>query len=85
MEGKKCPSFVVAIFVDHAFISAGTAHMPWWAGKEEVRKYLRKINENEKVRASSYIAPVDILTFLGGPQLYAVPARSVSRLSCVSL
>lgn len=24
--------------------------MPWWAGKEEIRNYLRKINEKEKVK-----------------------------------
>lgn len=29
--------------------SAGTMDMPWWAGKESTREYLRKINEKGKV------------------------------------
>jgi hypothetical protein len=26
--------------------------MPWWAGKGEVREYLKEVNENGKVRIS---------------------------------
>lgn len=26
--------------------------MPWWAGKQNIREYLRKFNEDEKVRCS---------------------------------
>ena len=30
--------------------SADIKDTPWWAGKGEVREYLRKVNEDEKVR-----------------------------------
>jgi hypothetical protein len=30
--------------------SAETKDMPWWAGKAEIREYLKKVNENGKVR-----------------------------------
>lgn len=41
--------------------------MPWWAGKEEVRKYLRKVNKKQKVSVSSHTATVYMLTVLKGP------------------
>jgi len=27
--------------------------MPWWAGKDEIKEYLEKVNENEKVKMPS--------------------------------
>lgn len=66
MEGQNLLP-VKTIFIDHAFISAGTSHMPWWAGKEEVRKYLRKVNKKQKVSVSSHTATVYMLTVLKGP------------------
>jgi len=36
------------------------AGMPWWAGKEEVREYLKKVNENGKVRPSIILHFLDV-------------------------
>lgn len=34
--------------------SASTVGMPWWAGKDEVKEYLEKVNEKEKVETPLY-------------------------------
>jgi hypothetical protein len=28
--------------------------MPWWAGKDEIKEYLKRVNENEKAKMPSY-------------------------------
>jgi hypothetical protein len=28
--------------------------MPWWAGKDEIKEYLKRVNEKEKVKMASY-------------------------------
>jgi hypothetical protein len=28
--------------------------MPWWVGKDQISEYLKKVNENEKVKMPSY-------------------------------
>ncbi|KAL8822621.1 MAG: hypothetical protein Q9191_006644 [Dirinaria sp. TL-2023a] len=37
-------------FAPSEYGSAGIMNMPWWTGKESTRQYLRKVNENRKVR-----------------------------------
>lgn len=72
-------------FVDDALISAGTIHMPWWAGKEEVRDYLRKVNEDKKVRLSVHIATACMLTVIKDPRVYPLPTRPILGLPRVAL
>jgi hypothetical protein len=48
-----CITAGVKRFAPSEYGSAGTVDMPWWAGKEEVRRYLRKVNEKGKASAPS--------------------------------
>ena len=60
--------------------------MPWWAGKEEIREHLKKVNENGKVRISfTLLQLVLILTPLPGSRVYSVPARPFLRLPGISV
>ncbi|KAL1850165.1 hypothetical protein Daus18300_013033 [Diaporthe australafricana] len=54
--------------------------MPWWAGKEEIRKYLRKINENEKILEYTLFQPGLFLDYLASPYK---TARHVDPLDSV--
>ncbi|KAI3391876.1 hypothetical protein diail_6675 [Diaporthe ilicicola] len=54
-------------FAPSEYGSAGTAHMPWWAGKEEIRKYLRKVNEDKKVLEYTLFQPGLFLDYLASP------------------
>jgi hypothetical protein len=59
--------------------------MPWWAGKDKIKEYLEKVNENGKVRMPSLLtlsnAPT-VLNQLGlGPRVQPIPTRSILGLS----
>ncbi|KAF2721841.1 NAD(P)-binding protein [Polychaeton citri CBS 116435] len=45
-------------FAPSGWGSAGTVDMPWWAGKDGVRKYLKEVNEKEKVRLILILGPL---------------------------
>ncbi|KAF7554861.1 hypothetical protein G7Z17_g2631 [Cylindrodendrum hubeiense] len=47
--------------------SAGTAGMPWWTGKGEVKEYLEKVNENGKVLGYTLFQPGLFLDYLATP------------------
>ncbi|KAF2799375.1 NAD(P)-binding protein [Melanomma pulvis-pyrius CBS 109.77] len=47
--------------------SSGTVDMPWWTGKEEVREYLKKVNEKGKVLQYTLIQPGLFLDYLASP------------------
>jgi hypothetical protein len=36
------------------FLSDKKEDLPFWAGKMEIKEYLKSVNENGKVRTSSY-------------------------------
>ncbi|KAJ9148506.1 NAD(P)-binding protein [Pleurostoma richardsiae] len=67
-------------FAPSEYASAGTVHMPWWAGKEEIRKYLRKVNENRKVLEYTLFQPGLFLDYLASPYK---TARHVAPLDTV--
>ncbi|KAL2272962.1 hypothetical protein FJTKL_05680 [Diaporthe vaccinii] len=54
-------------FAPSEYGSAGTAHMPWWDGKEEIRDYLRKVNKNGKVLEYTLFQPGLFLDYLASP------------------
>ncbi|KAI1806375.1 NAD(P)-binding protein [Daldinia bambusicola] len=41
--------------------------MPWWTGKDEVKEYLRKVNENKKVLEYCLFQPGLFLNYLATP------------------
>ncbi|TVY56154.1 Oxidoreductase swnN [Lachnellula cervina] len=47
--------------------SASTVGMPWWAGKDEVKEYLEKVNEKEKVLEYTLFQPGLFLDYLATP------------------
>ncbi|KAG8162427.1 hypothetical protein KVR01_008192 [Diaporthe batatas] len=67
-------------FAPSEYGSAGTIHMPWWIGKEEVRNYLRKVNENEKLLEYTLFQPGLFLDYLASPYK---TARHVDPLDTV--
>jgi hypothetical protein len=48
-----CVTAGVKRFAPSEYGSAGTVNMPWWTGKEEIRQYLSKLNEEGKVPGPS--------------------------------
>ncbi|KAF2096866.1 NAD(P)-binding protein [Rhizodiscina lignyota] len=54
-------------FAPSEYGSAGTTNMPWWAGKESTRDYLRKVNGNEKVLEYIVFQPGLFLDYLAFP------------------
>ncbi|KAB5551070.1 hypothetical protein GE09DRAFT_1124778 [Coniochaeta sp. 2T2.1] len=54
-------------FAPSEYGSAGTVDMPWWAGKEEVRRCLRELNENGKVLEYTFFQPGLLLDYLASP------------------
>ncbi|KAH8745960.1 hypothetical protein BGZ57DRAFT_836676 [Hyaloscypha finlandica] len=47
--------------------SASTIDMPWWAGKDKIKEYLEKVNENGKVLEYSLFQPGLFLDYLATP------------------
>ncbi|EXJ92231.1 hypothetical protein A1O3_00781 [Capronia epimyces CBS 606.96] len=47
--------------------SAETTDMPWWAGKAQVREYLKKVNENGRVLDYTLFQPGLFLDYLATP------------------
>ncbi|RDL35782.1 Uncharacterized protein BP5553_06394 [Venustampulla echinocandica] len=47
--------------------SASTVGMPWWAGKDEVNEYLKKVNEGGKVLEYTLFQPGLFLEYLATP------------------
>ncbi|TVY21625.1 Oxidoreductase swnN [Lachnellula arida] len=47
--------------------SASTVGMPWWAGKDKVKEYLEKVNENEKILEYTLFQPGLFLDYLATP------------------
>ncbi|KAK3387646.1 hypothetical protein B0H63DRAFT_470594 [Podospora didyma] len=54
-------------FAPSEYGSARTVDMPWSAGKEETRNYLRKVNENGKVLEFTLFQPGLFLDYLASP------------------
>ncbi|KAB5580227.1 hypothetical protein GE09DRAFT_1279195 [Coniochaeta sp. 2T2.1] len=54
-------------FAPSEYGSAGTVDMPWWAGKEEVRQYLRELNKNGKLLEYTLFQPGVFLDYLASP------------------
>jgi saccharopine dehydrogenase-like NADP-dependent oxidoreductase len=50
-----CIAAGVKRFAPSEYGSALTVDMPWWAGKEEIRRYLKKVNQGGMVRAPSCV------------------------------
>ncbi|KAJ0107300.1 hypothetical protein J7T55_015765 [Diaporthe amygdali] len=67
-------------FAPSEYGSAGTVNMPWWSGKEEIRKYLRKANENGKVLEYTLFHPGLFMDYLASPYK---TARHVDPLETV--
>jgi len=47
--------------------SASTVGMPWWAGKDNIKAYLEKVNENEKVLEYTLFQPGLFMNYLATP------------------
>ncbi|KAE9378972.1 NAD(P)-binding protein [Stipitochalara longipes BDJ] len=47
--------------------SASAIDMPWWAGKDEIKEYLKKVNETEKVLEYTLFQPGLFLEYLAYP------------------
>ncbi|OLN93941.1 hypothetical protein CCHL11_03385 [Colletotrichum chlorophyti] len=54
-------------FAPSEYGSVGTRHMPWWDGKEEIRKYLRAVNKDKKVLEYTLFQPGLFLDYLASP------------------
>ncbi|KAL7896311.1 hypothetical protein HDV63DRAFT_173505 [Trichoderma sp. SZMC 28014] len=54
-------------FAPSEYGSSGTAHMPWYDGKEVARKYLRKLNANGKVLEYTLFQPGLFIDYLASP------------------
>ncbi|KAH6987752.1 hypothetical protein BKA56DRAFT_612504 [Ilyonectria sp. MPI-CAGE-AT-0026] len=57
----------VTRFAPSEWGSGGTAGMPWWTGKGEVREYLKKVNEDGKVLGYTLFQPGLFLDYLASP------------------
>ncbi|RDW65624.1 hypothetical protein BP5796_10316 [Coleophoma crateriformis] len=47
--------------------SASTIHMPWWAGKDKITEYLKKVNENGRVLEYTLFQPGLFMEYLAAP------------------
>ncbi|KAN0115166.1 NAD(P)-binding protein [Hyaloscypha variabilis] len=47
--------------------SASAIDMPWWSGKDEIKEYLKKVNENGKVLEYTLFQPGLFLEYLAAP------------------
>ncbi|RDW59930.1 hypothetical protein BP6252_13017 [Coleophoma cylindrospora] len=47
--------------------SASTMDMPWWAGKDKITEYLKKVNENGRVLEYTLFQPGLFLEYLAAP------------------
>ncbi|PGH11857.1 hypothetical protein AJ79_04654 [Helicocarpus griseus UAMH5409] len=54
-------------FAPSEYGSAGTIHMPWWSGKQIIREYLRKVNEDKRVSKYTLFQPGLFLDYLASP------------------
>ncbi|KAK6514717.1 hypothetical protein TWF281_004913 [Arthrobotrys megalospora] len=54
-------------FAPSEYGSKGTVDMPWWYGKEKVREYLKKVNEEEQVLEYTLFQPGLFLDYLAFP------------------
>ncbi|KAF2442368.1 NAD(P)-binding protein [Karstenula rhodostoma CBS 690.94] len=55
-------------FAPSEYGSAGTMHMPWYAGKQKIREYLRKVNGSGKVLEYCLFTPGLFLNYLAFPK-----------------
>ncbi|KAF1811993.1 NAD(P)-binding protein [Eremomyces bilateralis CBS 781.70] len=54
-------------FAPSEYGSSGTIDMPWWAGKEKIRKYLKEVNKDGKVLEYILFQPGLFLDYLAFP------------------
>ncbi|KAI1812560.1 NAD(P)-binding protein [Poronia punctata] len=67
-------------FAPSEYGSRKTDDMAWWKGKEEVREYLRKVNENQQVLEYTLFQPGLFLDYLAFPHKtakYLEPLQTV--------
>ncbi|OIW34605.1 NAD(P)-binding protein [Coniochaeta ligniaria NRRL 30616] len=57
----------VTRFAPSEWGAAGTVNMPWWVVKEQIRQYLKKVNENGRVLEYTLFQPGLFLDYLASP------------------
>ena len=75
-----CIAAGVKRFAPSEYASAGTNHMPWWSGKEAVRRYLRAVNTPAAVLEYTLFQPGLFLDYLASPYQTATHVRPLDTV-----